>query len=157
MRQDYTRRHGQQCGLARFNSCAAQSRVPSGTPFFHRMKLRLLDYLVIILSIAVVGGFSVFAYAGKGKGGDVVIEAGGERWIYSLAADRREEVRGPLGTTVVVIREGKAAVVDSPCPDKLCVHMPAVSKPGQWIACLPNRVFVRVRGTDAQKTDDTAY
>jgi hypothetical protein len=121
------------------------------------MKLRLLDYLAIILSIAVVGGFSVFAYAGKGRGGDVVIEAGGERWIYTLAADRREEVRGPLGTTVVVIREGKAAVVDSPCPDKLCVHMPAVSKPGQWIACLPNRVFVRVRGTDAQKTDDTAY
>jgi hypothetical protein len=121
------------------------------------MKLRLLDYLAIILSVAIVGAFSVFAYAGKGKTGDVAIEAAGGRWIYSLAADRREEIRGPLGTTVVVIRAGKAAVVDSPCPDKLCIHMPAVSKPGQWIACLPNRVFVRVRGADAQKTDDTAY
>jgi hypothetical protein len=121
------------------------------------MKLRPLDYLAIFLSVAVVGAFSVFAYAGKGRSGDVVIEAAGERWIYSLAVDRREEVPGPLGTTVVVIREGKAAVVDSPCSDKLCVHMPAVSKPGQWIACLPNRVFVRVRGTDGQQIDDSAY
>jgi hypothetical protein len=121
------------------------------------MKLKPLDYLAIILSIAVVGAFSFFAYAGKGRSGDVMIEAAGERWIYSLAVDRQEEVPGPLGTTVVVIREGKAAIVDSPCPDKLCIHMLAASKPGQWIACLPNRVFVRVRGTDGQKTDDTAY
>jgi hypothetical protein len=121
------------------------------------MKLRPLDYLSIALSVVIVGAFSVFAYAGKGKTGDVVIEAGGERWIYSLAADRREEIPGPLGTTIVRIRAGKAAVIDSPCPDKLCVHMPAVSKPGQWIACLPNRVFVRVRGADLGETDDTAY
>jgi hypothetical protein len=121
------------------------------------MRLRPFDCLAVLLSVAVVGAFSVYAYAGKGRTGDVVIEAAGERWIYSLASNRREEVRGPLGTTTVVIRDGKAAVVDSPCPDKLCIHMPPVSRPGQWIACLPNRVFVRVRGTDGQQIDDTAY
>jgi hypothetical protein len=122
------------------------------------MKLRPFDYLAILLSVAAVGAFSVFAYAGRGKSGDVVvIEASGQRWLYPLGQSRREEVLGPLGVTVVVIKDGKAAVVDSPCPDKLCVHMAAVSKPGQWIACLPNRVFVRVRGDDGQKTDDTSY
>ena len=59
--------------------------------------------------------------------------------------------------TIVVISGGKAFVEDSPCPDKLCVHMPAISKPGQWIACMPNRVFLRVRGSDAQKIDDVSY
>jgi hypothetical protein len=66
-------------------------------------------------------------------------------------------VKGPLGETVVVISGGKARVEDSPCPDKLCVHMPAISKPGQWIACLPNRVFVRVRGSSGEKIDDLSY
>jgi hypothetical protein len=67
------------------------------------------------------------------------------------------DVKGPIGDTVVVIRDGKAFVEDSPCPDKLCVHMPAISQAGQWIACLPNKVFVRVRGTSEQGIDQLSY
>jgi len=121
------------------------------------MKLRPLDYIALFLALLVVGGFSLFAYAGRDRGGDVVIEASGSQWIYPLDVNRRELVKGPLGDTVVVIQGGAASVEDSPCRDKLCVHMPAISKPGQWIACLPNRVFVRVRGNGVQKIDDVSY
>jgi hypothetical protein len=121
------------------------------------MKLRLFDYLAIAVSVVLIGGFSLYAYAGRDKAGDVVIEASGQQWIYPLGVDRREAVTGPLGETIVVISGGKARVEDSPCPDKLCVHMPAISKPGQWIACLPNRVFVRVRGSSGEKIDDLSY
>jgi hypothetical protein len=121
------------------------------------MKLKILDYAAIALCLFVVGGLSFSAYAGRSGAGDVVIEASGVQWIYPLSVDRREAIRGPLGDTFVVIRGGKAFVEDSPCPDKLCVHMPAISKPGQWIACLPNRVFVRVRGSSGQQIDDLSY
>ncbi len=87
----------------------------------------------------------------------MVIEASGVQWIYPLDVDRREPVEGPLGRTIVVISGGRAAVEDSPCPDKLCVHMPAIFRPGQWIACLPNRVFVRVRGSSGQDVDELSY
>ena len=36
---------------------------------------------------------------------------------------------------------------------QVCVHMGAISKPGQWVACLPNKVFVRVRGNSGQGID----
>ena len=121
------------------------------------MKLRLFDVLAIALSLAVIAVFSVFAYSGGGRGGEVVIEASGSSWIYPLGEERRIPVNGPLGTTIVVVRDGHASVEDSPCPDKLCVHMAAVSKPGQWIACLPNKVFVRVKGSSGEPVDDTAY
>ncbi len=121
------------------------------------MKLRLFDYLAIILSAVVVGTSAWFAYAGPSRAGDVVVEASGKQWIYPLSAERRLPVAGPLGDTIVVIDAGGARVVDSPCPDKLCVAMAAVSKPGQWIACLPNRVFVRVRGTTGEKLDDSSW
>jgi hypothetical protein len=121
------------------------------------MKLRPLDFIAILLSIIAIAGFSVYAYSGRNKTGDVVIEASGQQWIYPLSADRREIVKGPIGATIVVIRDGKAFVEDSPCPDKLCVHMPAISKPGQWIACLPNKVFVRVRGNSGQGIDQLSY
>jgi hypothetical protein len=121
------------------------------------MKLRAVDYLAIMISLLAIGGFSLSAYAGRERTGEVVIEASGTQWIYPLDEDRRESVKGPLGNTIVVIRGGSASVEDSPCPDKLCVHMPAISRPGQWIACLPNGVFVRVRGTRSEKIDDISY
>jgi hypothetical protein len=121
------------------------------------MKLKLLDYLAIVVSLGVIGGFSLYAYSGRDSVGDVAIEASGTQWIYPLGADRRETVHGPLGDTIVVISAGRAKVEDSPCPDKLCVHMPAISRPGQWIACLPNRVFIRVRGSGGEKLDDLSY
>jgi hypothetical protein len=121
------------------------------------MKLRAVDYLAVLISLLVVGGFSLYAYTGRAGTAEVVIEASGSQWIYPLEPVRKETVMGPLGETVIAIENGRAAVVDSPCPDKLCVHMPAISKPGQWIACLPNRVFVRVRGTSGEKIDDISY
>ena len=121
------------------------------------MKLRTFDYIAIALCLLVIAGFSVYAYSGRSGSGDVVIDASGVQWIYPLSTDRREAINGPLGDTIVVIKAGKAFVEDSPCPDKLCVHMPAISKPGQWIACLPNRVFVRVRGTSGQEIADLSY
>ena len=122
-----------------------------------RMKLRALDIVAIILALLVIGGFSVYAYAGSNKAGEVAVEASGVQWIYPLNVDRTEKVPGPLGDTILVIKAGKAFVTDSPCPDKLCVHMPAISRPGQWIACLPNRVFIRVRGADNQNVDILSY
>ena len=120
-------------------------------------KLRLFDYLAIILSICMVGASAWFVYAGRARAGDVVVEASGRQWIYPLSGERRVPVSGPLGTTIVVISDGRAHVEDSPCPDKLCLNMAAVSRPGQWIACLPNRVFVRVRGTTGEKIDDSSW
>jgi hypothetical protein len=121
------------------------------------MKLRVVDYLAVSLSLLAIGGFALYAYAGRDRHGEVVIEASGAQWIYPLDINRRESITGPLGSTIVVIVDGKALVEDSPCPDKLCVHMPAISRPGQWIACLPNRVFIRVRGTSGEKIDDVSY
>jgi hypothetical protein len=121
------------------------------------MKLKALDFLALLISVFVIGAFSISAYAGKDTARDVVIEASGSQWIYPLNVDRRESVRGPLGETIVIIKGGSAFVEDSPCPDKLCVRMPAVSRPGQWIACLPNRVFVRVRGSSGQDVDDLSW
>jgi hypothetical protein len=128
-----------------------------GIPIRTRLAFKPLDIAALVAALAVIAGFSVYAYAGSRTGGAVVVEASGTQWIYPLSVDRRESVPGPLGDTIVVIKDGKASVEDSPCPDKLCVHMPAISRPGQWIACLPNRVFVRVRGGEDQGVDILSY
>jgi hypothetical protein len=32
-----------------------------------------------------------------------------------------------------------------------------ISRPGQWIACLPNRVFVEIRGRSREQVDAFSY
>ncbi len=118
------------------------------------MRIRFFDVLALIIALAAIGGFSVLAYTGGSGPGQVVIEASGARWIYPLTEDRTVSAPGPLGDTIVVVSGGKAFVKDSPCPDKLCVLAGAISKPGQWVACLPNRVMVSIRGGSAEQSVD---
>ena len=121
-----------------------------------RMKLKLLDIAAIALSLAVVAVFSIAAYGG-GDAGQVVVEASGARYRFPISTDRVERFAGPRGDTIVEISDGTVRVVDSPCPDKICVAAGAISRTGQFIACLPNRVSVTLEGQDAPITDGTAF
>jgi hypothetical protein len=111
-------------------------------------RLRILDLLAVTLSLAVVGILSVHAYGGS-TGGLVRIDSQSGPEIYPLDQPRTIKVSGPIGTDVIEIRDGAARVVEADCRDKVCIAMGAISRPGAWVACLPNRVFLRVLGTDA--------
>jgi hypothetical protein len=73
---------------------------------------------------------------------------------YPLHQDRTIEVPGPLGKTIVLIRDGKARIISSPCPNKICMHMGEFGTEGGTLVCVPNKVVVRVgieraKGLDA--------
>jgi hypothetical protein len=121
------------------------------------MRLRCLDVLALLMSLGAAGSMSGFAYARVGKAPEVVIDAAGDRWIYPLGEDRQVTVTGPLGAEVITIRGGQAYVESSPCPNKLCVLQGRISRPGQWIACLPNRVFISIEGKTDGDLDATSY
>ncbi len=42
------------------------------------------------------------------------------------------------------VREGGIRVVESDCPHKVCVNTGWITRSGQIIACVPNRIVVRV-------------
>ena len=37
-------------------------------------------------------------------------------------------------------------IVESNCPAKVCVHAGWINKPGETIACLPNKLLVEIKG-----------
>ena len=52
----------------------------------------------------------------------------------------------------VVIENGKVRVENSVCPSGSCEHSAAVSKKGESIICLPNKILIQISGegeTDA--------
>ncbi|MBR2100172.1 MAG: NusG domain II-containing protein [Eubacterium sp.] len=49
-------------------------------------------------------------------------------------------------TNTVEIKNKKVSVISADCPDKICVNHRAISKSGESIICLPNKVVVSIEG-----------
>ena len=57
------------------------------------------------------------------------------------------------GSNVLVVENGEAWVSEANCPDKVCMGMGHISKNGEFIACLPNRLIVVVEGGEQSPID----
>lgn len=121
------------------------------------MKLKVFDYFFIILTLTVIAIVSVSAYTGGGTAQSVVIEALGETYVYMLGTNRTIEVQGSLGITTVKIVNSEVFVEDSPCRDKLCVLAAHLNKAGEWNACMPNKVFLRIPKSKDQELDSVSF
>ncbi len=122
-------------------------------------RVRFGDILVLVLSLCIIIYAGFHAYQG-GKGAlELHIEVDGVHWVYPLDHDRVITVSGPIGPTVIVIEGGYAHVKESPCKAKICIATGEISKPGEWIICLPNKVFITVEGASEQtpEVDDVVY
>ena len=81
-----------------------------------------------------------------------------------VTVDGREIGRYPLrksgtfslngGTNILVVENGEAWVSEADCPDKVCMGMGKISRNGEFIACLPNRLLVVVEGAAEQSPVD---
>ena len=101
-----------------------------------------------------------FFYVYSGAGGSSVVNLKGEsgEWVFPLDAVETTTVSGPLGDTIIEIQGGAARITASPCLNKTCVASGSVHAPGQWAACLPNRVMLYIsEGTNEDDVDATVW
>ena len=118
------------------------------------VKLKPFDFFAVALSLAVTAASAVYVYGGGTGDAKVIVEGGGKTWVFPLDAEETLSVRGEIGNTVVHIHDGKVAVESSPCENQTCVAAGAIDSNGQWVACLPNAVFVRVEGSSQNEAPD---
>lgn len=105
------------------------------------------DILLIIILLAL--GLSAFLIieSGREEGAYVKVTVDGELVAeYSLSEDGEYHLNG--GTNLLVISGGKAFIKDADCPDGLCIHQGKISRSGERIVCLPNRVMIEVISED---------
>jgi hypothetical protein len=108
--------------------------------------IKPLDFVVLAASLALILCSGLAVYTGAESGSRVVIQGSGKTWVFPLEAEERISVPGPLGETVVTIAGGQALVLSSPCDNQLCVAAGHIGRPGNWTACLPNKVLVSIEG-----------
>lgn len=111
------------------------------------------DY-ILIAGIAVIAVILCFLYPRIWNDNAAAVEItvdGKHKESHSLSKDCKIEING---TNVLVIKDGKADMVEADCPDKICVKQKPISKAGESITCLPNKVMVTVVGRNSKKSLD---
>ena len=71
--------------------------------------------------------------------------------VFSLDENRTYTVKknGKV-TNVVEIKDKKVSVSAADCPDKICVNHREISKSGESIICLPNKVVISIEGENEE-------
>lgn len=107
------------------------------------MKVREIIIIVGILLISLAS-YLIIEFTKK-PGETVIVKVNGtEVATYSLNVDGIYEINN--GTNILHIEDGYAWLDDANCPDKLCVKSGRISKDGETITCLPNKVSIIVSG-----------
>ncbi|MCG6933552.1 MAG: NusG domain II-containing protein [Gallionella sp.] len=114
------------------------------------------DWLTLLL-----GGTLVVALTLKLWNGDLadkaIIRSGGKIFReVSLSRDQKIEVPGPLGISIVSIRDRKARIASDPSPRQYCVRQGWLQQAGEIAICLPNQVSVELAGSRS-KYDSLNY
>lgn len=120
-------------------------------------RTRPLDRLVVALLLATCAALLVLLAPGA-PGRTVIVERDGQViFTAPLDRDRTFAVTGPLGVTRLAIRHGSVRVASSPCPHQVCVGMGAIDRVGQLLACVPNRLLIRIRGPQPARQEPESY
>lgn len=118
-----------------------------------RIKIRFADTVIIILFLLAII-LSLVTAAGRKKGNlSLEIQSPGETYVFSLEKNQILEINGKVGLSKIVIQDREAWFEDSPCPNKTCVSEGPIKRSGQWAACLPNGIFIRIEGEDDDSLD----
>ena len=63
-------------------------------------------------------------------------------------------IKTKYGYNLIEIGDEKVRVIEADCPDKLDVKQGYISKPGETIVCLPNRLIVEIKGENGENEID---
>ena len=118
------------------------------------MKMKKGDLIIVLVLAAAVISWLIINNPDRTSGErQIVIETNGD--LYKVVAmeegmERQEiHIEFKNGKYInIVIDENGAYVRDVVCPDKVCQKTGLISKAGQSIVCLPNRVVVYIEGKD---------
>ena len=136
--------------------------------------IRKADIILFVALIAIglaASAFLAMSRADAGSDAKVVIESGGSLFAeYPLSEDTEIIVPAPSGVSyrdpkappadagdectryryfnIVRISGGKATVSAASCRNQVCAGHEAISKTGESIVCLPNRLVVTIEGGD---------
>lgn len=69
-----------------------------------------------------------------------------DSYVYKLDIDE--------GLNIIEVEGDRVHMIESDCPDKLCIKQGYISKVGEVLVCVPNKVVVEIKSDKSEKELD---
>ncbi len=134
-------------------------------------KADIILFIVLVVTGLAASAALSLSHSEAESGAKVIIESGGSLYArYPLSEDRTVVVPAPKQLkvdapaadpdapassqydyyNVVVIRGGKVSVTEASCANQVCVKHGEISRAGESIVCLPNKLMVRIENSSEE-------
>jgi len=109
------------------------------------------DFSLIFAVIALIlGSYFLFDLSRDIERYVVIYVDGNEINKIKLPQNIKFDFNGKEGPIKLEINGRKARVLDSSCPNKVCVNSGWINKNGESIICLPNRATIKILGEEKE-------
>ena len=110
-------------------------------------------FIGAIVFLCVFVGLAFYFF--RADGDSVSVNVNGEFYgEFALNEDRTLEIVSDGGYNILVIKDGRAHVESASCPDGICAAHRPISRDGESIVCLPNKVVITVNADSDDVTPD---
>lgn len=113
----------------------------------------ILLVAIVVIALAAFGAVSLYSAVSTREPEAVVYLNGEEQGRYPLSEDTTVEICQGNSYNILQIRDGRADITEASCPDKICVNHRAVSKQGESLICLPNKMAVEIENSEEAGID----
>ncbi len=109
-------------------------------------KKKLLFDISLIAVLLIAASSAILIMGTLSKSGAAVRVSVNGAAVAEYPLSQSGEYSLADGGNILVIKDGEAYISSADCPDRLCVSMGRISRTGERITCLPNRVIVEIVG-----------
>ncbi len=107
------------------------------------------DKLLIAFACLLLPYLYMTLWGNNSQGEGVLVQVPGQApMTVPLDYNKRIEIEGRLGTSIIEIKDRQVRFIDSPCQSKRCVIEGWLSRDHETTACMPNGVSLQIIGKD---------
>ncbi len=103
--------------------------------------MKKADFIIIFAVLFCALAAILFFFFGKG--GETVVITQDNKTVFEVPLSKNNTF--DLGSNTVTVADGKVLVTEADCKNQICVNHAAISKKGECIVCLPNKVIVEIK------------
>ena len=104
----------------------------------------------VVLALMLICVSVLFAVGNNDNTKVRILRDGKEEGVFDLSQNRSCDIDG----VHIEIKDGRAYIHDSDCPDKVCMTMQGVAKNGGGAVCIPNRIVLEPTAENTQLGSD---
>ena len=120
---------------------------------------KVIAFILIAASVLSYMAFSFFAFSETPEKVEIYLDGKlyGEYHLEEITTERIVKISSIYGKNILRITSDGAQMLEASCPDKKDVKDGKITKAGQVIICVPNRVLVKLVADKGDSIDKVTY